>query len=309
MNKQTTDTVLMIQPSAFGYNAETAVNNHFQHENDLPAEEIQRRALEEFNRMTDMLMNNHIYVATYADRPVIATPDSIFPNNCVSFHGKDGIVFYSMFSPNRQLERRKLQFILENVKLKYFKMRRCKSLSNGELMGRYLEGTGSMVLDRVNKIAYAALSERTNEMMLKTFCEMMGYTALSFHANQTVGEKRVPIYHTNVMMSVAEDYAVICLDSVDDPEEKKAIVASLEKTKKEIIEITEKQVGSFAGNMLQLHSKEGKRFMVMSQTAHDSLRDDQLDAIRKYNDLIVPAVPTIEKYGGGSVRCMMCELF
>lgn len=307
MKSPITNTLLMVEPVAFGFNPETAVNNYFQQQDKMSAAEIQRLALAEFSAMVKQLQDKGIHVIVVKDTSEPHTPDSIFPNNWISFHENGRIVIYPMFAENRRKERRReiIQFIVDQG----YRISKEADYSVFEKNNRFLEGTGSMVLDRENKIAYAALSERTDKALLLQFCNDFGYRAICFSANQTVEGQRLPVYHTNVMLCVADKYAVICLDSIDDARERKYVTESLRKTGKEIVEISEKQMHCFAGNMLQVQNQEGRMFLVMSETAFGSLNNDQMTKLKSYNELIVVAVPTIEKYGGGSVRCMMAEVF
>ncbi|NQZ77883.1 MAG: amidinotransferase, partial [Ekhidna sp.] len=216
------------------------------------------------------------------------------------------IITYPMYAENRRLERR--DDVIEKLK-EDFQVDSVQSLASWESQGKFLEGTGSMILDRSNKIAYASISDRTNEEVLADFCKVTGYDTVSFTAYQTVDQKRLPIYHTNVMMALGENYAVVCLAAIDDEGERKRLIASLEDTGKGIIEISEAQMHHFAGNMLQVINDDGEKFTVMSQAAFDSLRMDQISTFEKYGSIISSAIPTIEKLGGGSVRCMMAEVF
>lgn len=304
---QTTDTILMIEPVAFGFNEQTAVNNHFQQSDAAFSGDIQRQALSEFNAMVNQLRTNNVNVIVIQDTSQPHTPDSIFPNNWISFQKDNRVAMYPMFAPNRRNERR--MDVVEKVVGHGFKISQMVDYSVYEKENRFLEGTGSMIFDRTNRIAYAALSERTNAELFSWFCNDFGYQPVSFTANQTVQGVRLPIYHTNVMLSVAKNYVVVCLDSIDSPDEREMLTATFRKTGKEIIEISEKQMHSFAGNMLQIKNKQDERLLVLSESAYNSLEKAQIAALESYNKLLVVAVPTIEKYGGGSVRCMMAEVF
>ena len=297
----------MIEPVAFGFNAQTAVNNYFQQKISVPEVAVQEQAHTEFNAMVEQLRTNGLEVLVVKDTIEPHTPDSIFPNNWVSFHEDGRVALYPMFAENRRNERR--HAVLRIIENKKHSITGVMDYSPFELQSLFLEGTGSLILDHVNKIAYAALSERTDKSLLLQFCHDFGYNAVHFIANQTVDGNRLPIYHTNVMMCVADRYAVICLDSIDNAEERSAVVDSLGKTEKEIIAISEDQMHHFAGNMLQVENNAGKQFLVMSQTAYKSLNQEQIDRLSSYNDFIVVAIPTIERVGGGSVRCMMAEVF
>lgn len=307
MPKQITHTFLMIEPVNFGFNQQTAVNNYFQQVDKSENSVIQQLALEEFNNMVNILRAKNINVLTIKDTLQPYTPDSIFPNNWVSFHEGGQVVLYPMFAENRRLERR--DEIIQFVSSQQSNIKNIDDFSFWEEQNLFLEGTGSMIFDRVNRFAYAALSERTDKSVFMQFCKVFEFKPVFFTAFQSVVEKRLPIYHTNVMMSVAENFAVICLDSIDNSEERNLVVNTLQLTNKEIIEITEEQVKNFAGNMLQVENIEGSRFLVMSQTAFNSLNEDQIHRLRAYNELLVIPIPTIEKVGGGSVRCMLAEVF
>ncbi len=305
--KQNTDTILMIRPVKFRMNEQTAVNNYYQTEADeLNSNQIQQKAQQEFDNFVKKLRAHKVNVLVIEDQLEPSTPDSIFPNNWVSFHQEGSIGLYPMFAENRRLERR--IDILERLK-EDFEVNEIIDFSEAEFEGRFLEGTGSMILDRPNKLVYAALSIRTQESVLNEFCEKFDYEPVKFIAYQTVGEERLPIYHTNVMMCVADQYAIICADSINDPEERKCVIDKLEGTDKEIILITEEQNEQFAGNMLQVLSCEGEPYLVMSGSAYRSLTDEQIKTIEKYNPIINSPLDTIETLGGGSARCMMAEVF
>jgi hypothetical protein len=307
IEKQSANALLMIEPVAFGFNHQTAENNFFQQKNDGPSSHIQNEALKEFTQMTAVLRENDIDLMVVKDTKEPHTPDSIFPNNWISFHAGGRVALYPMFAENRRLERR--SDILQLLEEKGFIIREIVDYSSYENEHRFLEGTGSMVLDRENKTAYAALSERTDKTLFLKFCEDFHFIPCCFTANQTVGNKRLPVYHTNVMMSVADRYAIVCLESVDDEAERQQIIDSLSTNRKEIIEITAEQMHRFAGNILQVENRKGEKFSVMSETAYNSLTEEQIQQITVYNSIIRIPVPTIEKQGGGSVRCMIAEIF
>ncbi|GAT61674.1 citrulline utilization hydrolase CtlX [Paludibacter jiangxiensis] len=298
--------VLMIEPVSFGYNRQTAVNNFFQKESDISPEIIQRDALEEFQAMTAQLRANGIEVIVIKDTLHPHKPDSIFPNNWVSFHEGGLVVIYPMFAANRRLERR--IEILDIIETHGKIINNVNNISVWEEDKRFLEGTGSLVLDRKNGIAYASLSGRTDQSAVEQYCRIYNYEPILFTARHTVNGKRKNVYHTNVMMCVADKFAIICLTSIDDPAERTTVTEYLTRTGKEIIEISEEQMHCFAGNMLQLQNDSGKRFLVMSQSAHDSLTGNQIDKLKSFNELITCSIPTIEQVGGGSVRCMMAEI-
>lgn len=308
MQKQSTNTLLMIEPIAFGFNPQTAENNYFQQNDNTESTKLQEQALLEFNASVAKLREHDIDIIVVKDTLNPHTPDSIFPNNWVSFHDDKRIALYPMYAENRRQERR--QDIIESLRIVGFEIEEIIDYSSCEKENRFLEGTGSMILDRVNHIAYAALSERTDAELFSKFCKDFGFTPISFFANQTTANnERLPIYHTNVMMCVAKQFAVVCLDSIDNKDERNKVIDSFNRTNKEIISISEEQMHQFAGNMLQVEDREGKPYLVMSETANRSLTEEQIKAIEKYNKIICLPIPTIEKYGGGSARCMLAEIF
>ena len=333
---QTTDKVLMIRPVRFSYNSQTAVNNAFQ-ESGIPEELSQRQALKEFDAYVEMLRNEGIEVMVVEDTATPHTPDSIFPNNWLSLHSAEELadvastlpgsaapcsrvaVLYPMFAENRRAERR--QDIIEALTgavapscTGAADAPSCASaalldLTSYEKRNLFLEGTGSLILDRNEHLAYACQSPRTCEEVLEEWSSKMGYDYFLFHAEDMNGN---PIYHTNVMMSVGEQLAVVCLDAITDIEERMSLIELLEESDKEIVEISLEQMNEFAGNMLQLHTvKEGelKYIMVMSARAKDSLDQDQIEAIEKYCKIVAPDLEFIERNGGGSARCMLAEIF
>ena len=307
MAQQITNTVLMVRPAAFRMNEETAVNNFFQEDLQIRNEEINEKAQKEFDAFVSLLESNGIKVVVVEDKKEHNTPDSIFPNNWVSFHEDGTAVIYPMFAENRRRERR--MEIFEQLEQQGFKIEEVLDYSGAEDEGIFLEGTGSMILDRINQKAYCSLSPRADEDLFIEFCEDMEFTPVIFTAFQDVDAKRKPIYHTNVMMCLAEEFSVICLDSIDDPKEKKNVLRHLREDGKEIIKITQSQMHQFAGNMLQVKGKEDKKFLVMSATAFNSLNRDQVNAIEKYCEILSVDIKTIETCGGGSTRCMMAEVF
>ena len=297
---QNTAHLLMIEPVNFGFNAETAVNNSFQVHT---GENIQQQALSEFNEFVTLLKENKIDVTVIKDTEDPYTPDSIFPNNWVSFH-KDGTVFvYPMYASNRRKEKEK--HILEKIRTS-FHINTIIDLSHYEKQQLFLEGTGSMVLDRKNRIAYACISPRTSIVVLNEFCRLNNYSACTFSSKDMNG---IDIYHTNVLMCIAEKFAVICLESIADKTEKKKITDLLIETGKEIIEISFQQLNSFAGNMLQVRNTDNELLLVMSTQAYESLTRLQVNRLSKFNRLIHANLQTIESAGGGSARCMMAEIF
>ena len=297
---QTTSHILMIRPVNFGYNAETAVNNAFQVAG--MDTEAQKKALREFDDFVSVLRSNGVDVTVVQDTPEPHTPDSIFPNNWISFHNDGTVIFYPMYAANRRLERK--QHVIDTVRT-LFEIKSQIDLSSYESKNIFLEGTGSMVLDRDNKIAYACLSPRTDKKVLEDFCKQTGFKPVSFRAVDSKGRE---IYHTNVMMCVADRYVVICLESIDDKTERENVTTAITGSGKEIIEINFDQMNHFAGNMLQVENVSGQKLLVMSSQAFRSLTKQQVDKLSSYNNIIHSPLVTIETNGGGSARCMMAEV-
>jgi len=291
----------MIRPVNFGYNEETAESNAFQNK-DKNQQEVQEKALAEFNNFVAVLRNHGVDVTVIDDNPEPYTPDSIFPNNWVSFHDDGNVFLYPMQAENRRLERR--EDIIAELE-DNFKVHHIVDLSRYEEENKFLEGTGSMVLDRVNKIAYACLSPRTDKDVLAIFCEQEDYTAVCFDA---ADEKGKAIYHTNVLMCVGTQFAVICLDSIPNPHEKVVVIEYLKSTQKEIVEITFEQMNQFAGNMLEVKTKNDETLIVLSKSAFKALDDVQIAILEQYGKLVYADIHTIENNGGGSARCMMAEV-
>ena len=305
--KQIINSILMIRPLHFRANEQTAVNNFFQEELQLEQSEIIHKAQQEFDVFVKVLRNVGVNVIVVDDNPDVDTPDSVFPNNWVSFHASGTVVLYPMFAENRRKERR--DDILDVLEHEGFKIEQVIDYSPAERDDLFLEGTGSIVMDRENQKVYCALSARAHEQLIIEFCEDFHCTPIIFTANQTVNNERLPIYHTNVMMCLAEQYAVICLDTIDDKDERQNVINHLEADGKEIVNITEEQMHQFAGNMLQVTGENEQRFLVMSSAAYNILRPDQLEILEKYNPIVHSSLTTIEAGGGGSARCMMAEVF
>jgi len=297
---QATNHILMIRPVNFKFNEQTAGNNKFQ----VASTEtnVHEQALKEFDGFVSMLRQNEVDVTVIEDTLQPETPDSIFPNNWVSFHEDGSVFLYPMFSENRRQERR--NEILDGLKNR-FEVNHVSDISFYEKQYAFLEGTGSMVLDRVNKIAYACLSVRTDEEVLNNFCMLTGYEPVTF---QAVDATNFPIYHTNVMMCIGDRFAVICLDSIKDLKEKETVALSLINSNKEIIEISLEQMTRFAGNMLQITNLKGENLLVMSEQAYLSLKTEQIAKLENYSKIIYAPLYTIEKNGGGSARCMLAEV-
>lgn len=302
MKSQCASNVLMVRPSAFGHNPQTAVNNVFQRESGDEAA-VKRTALQEFNALVRLLKENGVEVLVMDDDPKLATPDAVFPNNWISFHSNGTMVLYPMFAPNRRLERSPR--IIERIRERY-RVKSILNLTEHERDGQFLEGTGSLVLDRKDHLVYACLSERTDAALVERFSRKMGYRAVAFHASDATGR---PIYHTNVMMSIGSEFAVVCLSCIRDNAERKAIKDRLEKHGLEVIEIDEAQMHAFAGNILQLRSVDDVSLIVMSSRAYAAYRPDQLVRLESFGKIIHTPLPTIEEHGGGSARCMIAEIF
>lgn len=306
--RQITDTILMVRPVNFRMNEQTAVNNYYQKVlEDVTPETVQSRALKEFDEFVNKLRSAGIQVIVFQDTKNPDTPDSIFPNNWISFHENGDVVLYPMFAENRRLERD--ENVLKLLEKEGFIIHNIIDYTSAETENVFLEGTGSLLLDRQHRKAYCALSPRADEDLLIEFCEDFDYAPVIFHANQSVNGERLAIYHTNVMMCLGEDFSIICLNSIDDKSERKNVIKQLKEDGKEVIDITELQLSSFAGNMLQVAGIKGKKFIIMSSAAHQSLTDKQISSLEKHGEIISSSLDTIEACGGGSARCMMAELF
>jgi len=292
----------MIRPASFGFNEQTAGSNAFQNRAD-DQQLVQAKAVAEFDNFVKILRDNGVNVIVIEDTAQPVKPDAVFPNNWVSFHENGDVLLYPMQAENRRLERR------ENIITKLeeqFKVGHVIDLSRFETQDKFLEGTGSMVLDRENKIAYACLSPRTNAEVLHTFCEHTSYKPVLFWAVDQYGQA---IYHTNVLMTVAEKYVVICLDAIKDDDEAERVIDTIAESGKEIIALSFEQMNRFAGNMLEVKNNTGDSLIVMSKTAWDSLSEEQKEVLESYNKPVYADIKTIEQTGGGSARCMMAELF
>ena len=306
--QQTTNSILMIRPINFRMNEQTAVNNYYQKVlNTMLPDSVNINAQLEFDNYVNKLKSYGVDVIVISDVEDSDTPDSIFPNNWISFHENGTVGIYPMFAENRRHERR--EDILDQLEEKGFVIKNSVDYTSAENEGVFLEGTGSLLLDRVNRKAYCALSPRADEDLCIEFCEDFEYTPVVFSSFQTVNDKRKAIYHTNVMMCLAETFAVICLESIDDKKERKNVLKHLKEDGKKIIEISEDQVNQFAGNMLQVRGTDDELFLVMSQAAHNSLNQSQLSQIQNHCKIISSPLDTIEACGGGSARCMMAEIF
>ena len=304
--RQSTNSILMIRPNNFGFNEETANDNHYQNKEFFESNSNEN-AQKEFDNMVKNLKQNGISVHVFQDDDINYTPDSIFPNNWISFHENGDIGLYPMYAKNRRLERR--PEVLEFLEEEGFGIENIVDYSGAESENKFLEGTGSIILDRENRIAYCSISNRSNEDLFIDFCEDFEFTPVLFNSFQSVGDERLPIYHTNVMMCVTMSYVVICLDSIDDKKQRKNVCEFIKKSEKELINISENQVEKFAGNMLELLNDKGESVLVMSKSAENSLSENQKNTITNYSKIISSDINTTELCGGGSARCMMAEIF
>jgi hypothetical protein len=305
---QTTNSILMIRPVAFRMNEQTAVNNYYQKvlDNTTP-ETVNAKAQKEFDVFVEKLRKVGVNVVVIDDTKEPDTPDSIFPNNWISFHENGDVVLYPMFAENRRAERR--EDILDTLEYQGFIINEIMDYTSAEEDNIFLEGTGSILLDRANGKAYCALSPRADEELFIEFCEDFDVAPVIFEAFQTVNGERKHIYHTNVMMCLGETFAILCADCIDDKQERKLVLDNLKADEKDIILITEDQVNNFAGNMLQVVGSNNKHYLVMSNSAHQSLTKAQLHRIEEHCEIIFANLDTIEACGGGSARCMMAEIF
>lgn len=296
-------TILMIRPASFGYNRETAANNFFQHQTAYSPADIQEKALTEFDQMVKKLLENGIEVLVLPDNREPPKPDAIFPNNWLGTSPDGKIFVFPLFAANRRSEKRDdiLQYLAEQ-----FEVKDVQDWSEFEAEGRFLEGTGSMVVDHENKLIYAAISERTNLSVLEKFAATNGFQAIVFLATDKEGQ---PVYHTNVIMSLGEKFCVLCEEAIEEEWELIAVRQLLESTGHSIIPISRDQMYLFAGNMLELSGDAGEHILVLSQSAFESLRREQREMLEAYARLLPVAVPTIEEVEGGSARCMMAEIF
>ncbi len=297
-----TNSILIVRPANFVYNFETAISNAFQNELAISDSDLQEKILQEFDQFAQKLIEFGVDVTIVEDTAEPIKPDAIFPNNWVTFHNNGIVILYPMKAVNRRDERR--PDIIQTIS-RSFEIKQILDLSDYEKENWFLEGTGSIIFDHLNKIAYACLSPRTDEALFKMVCQRLGYQAISFYS---VDENGKEIYHTNVMMCIAEKFAVVCLESIADDTEKKNVMDSLTSTGLKIIDISQEQVNNFAGNMLELKGKEGN-VLVMSQSAFDALNDNQKAIMRETCQLLPMSIPTIETIGGGSARCMIAEIF
>jgi hypothetical protein len=300
---QTTSNVLLVRPAGFSFNEETAITNSFQNKISLEKKEIEKKVLNEFDVFVSKLQSKGIEVNVVEDTVFPPKPDAIFPNNWVSFHGDGTVILYPMCAPNRRTEKR--IEIIDGLKKKY-QVNEIIDFSFYENEHRFLEGTGSVCFDHENKIAYACLSPRTDEELFIKLCERLNYQPIHFKATD---DNEKEIYHTNVMMSVAERFAVICLETIKDETEREMVKDSFVNTGHEIIDISLSQMFRFAGNCLALKNNKDEIFLALSQSAFDVLTQQQKSAISKYAELLPLGVKMIEDIAGGSARCMIAEIF
>lgn len=303
-----TDTVLMVRPVAFGFNTQTAKSNVFQGKAaGLSVEQIRVQCDQEFDGFVAQLRASHINVEVFDDTPTPVKPDAIFPNNWMTTHtttdGRKLLLTYPMLAPNRRLERR--PDIIQTLVTRGYTHN--SILERHESVGRFLEGTGSVVFDHASKRAYAALSPRTDQEILSELCSLIDYTPEVFHA---FDQSHTPIYHTNVLLTIGEGFAVLGTDTITDPVERRRVLARLREGGHEVIHLTHEQISRFAGNMLQVRSTTGVKCLIMSVTAHNSLTKDQIERLESRGSTIIPvSIPLIERIGGGSARCMLAEMF
>lgn len=302
-----TNHIVMVRPASFRTNEQTAVNNYYQKNTTLSTKDALHNALYEFDTFVSCLRHHQVDVTVVQDTPQPDTPDAVFPNNWVVFLPKQRAALFPMFAPNRRAERNNRIFdALKNTGHEIFTVKDYTAAEENEV---FLEGTGSMVLDHQNRIAYCALSPRATLELFEKFCADFDYKPIAFHAYHTVNQKRLLVYHTNVIMAIGADFAIICLDAIDDVSERQQVHDSLIFSGKDVISISENQVAQFAGNMLALSAKDGSPLLVMSSRAYASLSPFQIQKLESYATIIHSPVPTIEDLGGGSVRCMMAEVY
>ncbi|MEO7445721.1 MAG: arginine deiminase-related protein [Ferruginibacter sp.] len=300
---QTSKNILLVRPSNFSFNSETAASNAFQIRIDESEEVIKQKKIQEFETFAATLKSIGVNVLVFDDTIYPEKPDAIFPNNWVTFHSDGSVILYPMSAPNRRLERR--QDIIESLK-RNFIITTILDLSKYENENKYLEGTGSIIFDHINKIAYACLSPRTNKELFVEVCDYLQYKHIYFYAHDKSGKE---IYHTNVMMCIGEMFSVICLGAITDKGERELVFKSLIETGHEVIDITFEQMNNFAGNMLAIQTNNNKSILALSQSSFNSLTAIQKNQIEKYCELVPLSIKTIETIGGGSARCMIAEVF
>jgi hypothetical protein len=308
MVRQTTDTIVMVRPDHFGFNPQTAETNPYQHDGSSlhkNVQEVRDAAIKEFEGALATLRSHGITVLELSSAPDVVTPDAVFPNNWFSHHTDGRLVLYPMFAPNRRLERQK-EALVKLINDHGIAVSSTLDLTKDEADDMILESTGSMVLDRVNKVAFAMASARTIEAEFRKWCKLMGYEGVYIitpksHENE--------VYHTNLLMSIGTDFAVVCFEVIEDDQVKQQVKDLIEDLGKECIEISLEQVYSFCGNILEVASKDGEKKIVMSETAKTAFTPDQLKRLSSHGEIVSVSIPTIEQIGGGGVRCMMAEVF
>lgn len=304
---QSTDLIMMVRPASFRMNEQTAVNNAYQQSGDGVVNAM-AIAQEEFDGVVAALEGQGVRVAAYDDDPDADTPDALFPNNWVSFHGDGRVGLYPMFAPNRRKERREslLHMLAEDHNLD---MREWVDFTEFESHDVFLEGTGSLILDRINRVAYAAISPRTELQAAHQWCEVMDYTLIDFTAYQTTGDTQDPIYHTNVMLAIGTEWAVVCADIIRDADERVKVLEALRQSGRTVVEISAEQVNGFAGNVLEVRNADQQPLIAMSSAAHGAFTEEQRAILESHARIVHAPIPTIERLGGGSVRCMLAEVF
>lgn len=308
MLRQSTNQILMIHPAIFRRNEQTE-DNLFQHDDSIDVETATQRAQHEFDGLVSLLLDKGIDVVVVNALEAADTPDALFPNNWVSFHSDGRAALYPMRAENRRRERREeiIDFVCNELGLE---LNEIVDFTEFEEHDKFLEGTGSLVLDRLNNKAYAALSERTDRQAVERFCEALGYEGILFHAVHITKEGQpAPVYHTNVVLSIGTSFALVCSEAIADDEEREMVLGSLREHQREIIELTTQQMNSFAGNALEVLNNEGQRFVVMSERAHKCLTAEQISKLELHAEILSAPLYTIENLGGGSARCMLCEVF
>lgn len=293
---------MLVWPASFGFNEETAVNNAFQDVNAFQQDTL-TKARTEFDQFNTILTEHGVNTIVIKDLREPIKPDAIFPNNWISFHPDRRVILYPMYAKNRRLERR--PEILDQVRTS-FEIKEVIDLSHHEAQGKFLEGTGSMIFDHLNRKAYACLSPRTDLSLFQEVCGLLDYEPIPFHS---VGDTGHDVYHTNVMMALGTGYVVICMESIPKKTDREFLLTHFQQSNLEVIELSLQQMNGFAGNMLEVLGTNNKRLIICSQRAFDSLTEQQRQQFNQYGQLVSAAVPTIESVGGGSVRCMMAEIF
>lgn len=309
MLRQSTNQLLMIRPAVFRRNEQTAGDNKFQPPTDLPSDAATKDAVSEFDQFYETLVTKGVEVIVIPADHTADTPDALFPNNWLSFHADGYAALYPMKAENRRKERREeiINIVCNEFGLEITEI---VDFTEFESHDKFLEGTGSLVLDRVNNKAYASLSERTDRQAVERFCEALGYEGILFNASHQSGnDSLAPIYHTNVVMSIGTSFALLCADAIKDAEERNLVRENLTENGRELIEIDERQMADFAANVLEVLNNEGNRYLVMSARARNALTIDQKKRIEKHVELLSAPLTTIENLGGGSARCMLCEVF